>query len=187
MKNLFRLLLVVLLVAGATSVSAQKFGIINTQELVALMPELDSVQTKLQAIGQDLEAQLEEIQVEFNKKAEDFQAKLSTMTDGVRQARERELQELRARYSNFEQVAQQDMQQQQQKLMAPVVERAENAIKKVAKEGGFLIIFDDAIGSTIYIDEAQVTNIMPLVRKELGISPTAKPFGAAADSIPTGR
>ncbi len=177
MKNLFRVLLVISLLAGSTSAHAQKFGIINSQELVALMPELDSIQIKMRAFTQDLEAQLEEIQVEFNKKAEDFQTKLSTMTDGVRQMKERELQELRARYESFQQAAQQDIQQQQGKLMAPVVSRAENAIQKVAKDNGFWVVFDDAAGPTVYTDETHVTNIMDLVRKELGISPGAKPFG----------
>ena len=43
------------------------------------------------------------------------------------------------------------------------------AIEKVAKAGGYAVVIDLAAGSMIYIDEAQVTDLLPAVKAELGI------------------
>ena len=52
---------------------------------------------------------------------------------------------------------------------SPIQEKAMAAIEKVSKAGGYAVVFDLAAGSTIYIDEAQVTDLLPLVKTELGI------------------
>ncbi|MDR2886270.1 MAG: OmpH family outer membrane protein [Rikenellaceae bacterium] len=180
MKNLLRLSLLACLVLAASTASAQKFGIINSQELIALMPELDTVQTKMKAFTDELQAQMETIQVEFNQKYEDYNANLATLSDAVKQLKEKELQDLQNRFESFRQVAQQDIQRKQQELMTPVITRAENAIKKVGKDGGYWLIFDEASGPTVYNNETHVTSVLSTVKKELGIPENAKPRGAAA-------
>jgi outer membrane protein len=180
MKNLFRLSLLACLVLAASTATAQKFGIINSQELIALMPELDSVNIKLQAFSAELQEQLETIEVEYNQKFESYATSQATMAESVRQLKEKELSELQGRFNEFRQIAQQDLQRKQQELMAPVFTRAENAIKKVGTDGAFLIIFDQATGPTAYVNESSVVNVLSLVKKELGIPENAQPRGAAS-------
>lgn len=169
MKNFTKLTLVAALVLCSSTLFAQKFGYINTQELIAAMPERDSVQTKLTEYSKELGTQLESIQVEFNNKLQDYQKVSATLSESLRQLKEKELQDLQGRYQEFQEVAQQDMQKMQAQLMTPVVERAENAIKKVSKANAFLIVFDQAAGAMAYFDEAVMVNVLPLVKKELGI------------------
>ncbi len=152
---------------------AQKFGTINFQELIMSMPERDSAEVKLKAYTDELSAQLESISVEFNNKLQDYQKNVATLSDAVKQLKEKELNDLRTRYTEFEEVAGQDIQKQQNQLLAPVLERAREAIKKVSKDGGYLIVFDESIGNMLYIDTANVTNILPMVKKELGIKDVA--------------
>lgn len=183
MKKITKILLVAaVLICSGNVAFGQKFGIINSQELIAIMPELDSVQIKMKAYNDEIMAQLEAITVEYNQKYDDYQAKHSTLTEAVRQLKEKELGELNTRFMNYRQVSQEEGNALQNKLMTPVIERAENAINKVAKAGGFLVVFDESVGSTVYTDKAQVTDILPLVKKELGIPADAKPRtnGAAA-------
>ncbi len=175
MKKLSSLLLLAALTLSASVASAQKYAIINTQELIATMPEIDTVQTKMKAYTDELQSQMESIQVEFNQKYEDYQNKMSGMSEAVKQLKEKELQDLQNRFENFRQTAQLDIQRKQQELMTPVITRAENAIKQVAKAGNYLLVFDDSVGATVYVDEAQVTNILPQVKKQLGIPESAKP------------
>ena len=169
MRKLSRLTLVAALVLCSTSLFAQKFGYINTQELIAAMPERDSAQVKLQNYTKELGTQLESIQVEFNNKYQEYQKSMATLTESVRQRKEKELQHLQTRYEEFQQMAQQDVQKMQAQLMGPVIEQAENAIKKVSQANGFLVVFDQSSGAMAYFDEATLTNILPLVKKELGI------------------
>ena len=109
MRKLSRLTLVAALVLCSTTLFAQKFGYINTQELIAAMPERDSAQVKLQNYTKELGTQLESIQVEFNNKYQEYQKSMSTLTEAVRQLKEKELQDLQTRYEEVQQMAQQDL------------------------------------------------------------------------------
>ena len=169
MKNLVKLtLLAALLLCGSTTY-AQKFGYVNSQELITDMPERDSALSKYQKFAQDKQSQLETIQVEFNNKYLDYQKNAETLSESAKQLKERELQDLQKRFDDFQQVAEQDAQKMQQQLMGPVITKAQDAIKKVAQAAGYTIVFDVAAGAMAYYNEATVTNILPLVKKELGI------------------
>ena len=65
-------LVVALLITASTTSFAQKFGYINTAEVFTLMPEKDSADVKIQALQQELMDQLDAMQVELNKKYDDF-------------------------------------------------------------------------------------------------------------------
>ena len=56
MKKAIKLTLAVVFVMGATSLFAQKFGRINTQEIIALMPETKAMQENLDTFGKELQA-----------------------------------------------------------------------------------------------------------------------------------
>lgn len=171
MKNLLKLtLFAALFVVCSSSAYAQKFGYINSQELISLMPERDSAVVQFNKFQEELESQMETIQVEFNTKYMDYQKNSTTMTDGVRQMKEKELQDLQRRLDEFGQAAQQDLQEMQQKLMTPIIEKAQAAIKKVGKAHSMTMVFDISVGAVVYNDEATTTDILPLVKKELGIT-----------------
>lgn len=171
MKNVLKLTLVLAMMLSCTTLFAQKFGRINSQEVMLAMPETTEMQTKLQAVAKDWEENLETINVEFNNKLQEFQKNLNTLSDAARQIKEKELNDLRQRGTEMQQMAQQDLAKQEQELMTPIIEKAQNAIKAVSKANGFTAIFES--GSLVYFDEAALIDITPLVKKELGITETA--------------
>ena len=173
MKKVLKLTLAVAMVLSSTTLFAQKLGRINSQEVILAMPETKEMQTSLQAVQKDWEENLEAINVEFNNKLQEFQKNLNTMSDAVRQIKEKELNDLRTRGNELQQMAQQDLGMKEQELMTPIVEKAQKAIQTVSKAGGYTAIFES--GSLIYFDEATMTDITPLVKKELGITETATP------------
>lgn len=149
--------------------SAQKFGYIHSGELIQSMPEMAEVQTKLEALGKDLDDAFELMTVEFNNKVNDYSKNVSTYTDTIRKVKEDEIQKLRERIEEFQETAPQNMREEQNKLMAPVVEKASQAIDKVGKANGFTAVFDVSTGALAYHDEATMINLLPLVKAELGI------------------
>jgi len=166
-------LVIVALFLCAAGASAQnlKFGHINSQELLMAMPERDSAEAKLKRYAKDLQDQVETLQVEFNKKYQDYLQKKATFTDAIREMKEKELSDLQQRAQEFEQTAQQDYQRQQGELMRPVVDKANAAIQKVAKANGFVYVFDISTGAVAYFSD-QSTDVLPLVKKELGLKET---------------
>lgn len=182
MKKVIKLALAVVLMMSTSSLFAQKFGRINTQEIIMAMPETKEMQTNLDAYGKDLQDNMETIRVEFNNKLQEYQKNVSTLSDAVRQLKEKELQELQTRQQEFQEIASQDFQKKQQELLAPIIEKAKTAIDKVSAANTYMVIFDTSTGSLAYFDEATLTDIAPLVKKELGITdaPAATPAAAPA-------
>ena len=166
MKKVLKLTLAVVCVMFSTSLFAQKIGRISSQEVVVNMAEYKEAQTQLEALAKDLQAQMETIQVEMNTKIQEYQKGAETMTDAVRQLKEKELNDLNTRLQEFNQVAQQELQKKEQELMEPIIKKANEAITEVSKAGGYTIIFET--GSMIYFDEAQVKDITPEVKAKLG-------------------
>ena len=166
MKKLFILIAAIL---GVCTVSAQKFARINLQEIIVAMPEFAEAQKNLESFGKDLQEQMEQIQVEFNNKLADFQKNQENMAASVKQIKQQELEQLQQRYAEFQQIAQQDFQKKEGELLEPVQKKAQEAVNKVAKANGYLAVYNTSIPSLAYFDEAQLVDIAPFVKKELGI------------------
>ena len=167
MRKVLGLTLLAVAMLGISTASAQKFARINFQEVVFAMPELTEIQKNLEALEKDWSEQLEQIQVEFNNKAADFEKNQATMSASIKQVKQQELQQLQQRIGEIYQLAQQDMQKKQAELFEPVQKKAQEAVSKVAKAAGYVAVFET--GSLIYFDAAQLVDIAPLVKKELGI------------------
>ncbi len=184
MKNFAKLFLVVVMAGiGSTAVAQQnyKFGHINAQELIVLMPERDSATTKMENYGKELQEQIEAMQVEYNTKLNTYQQKAATWSAAILEAKQKELVELQTRIQEFQQTAQEDFQKMQQTLLRPVIEKANKAIETVAKREGFTYIFDISSGNIPYFNVEQSIDLLPLVKKELNITkelPAAARIGA---------
>ncbi|WP_290536125.1 OmpH family outer membrane protein [Alistipes sp.] len=179
MKKVLKVALSIALVMGATSIYAQKFGRVNSQEIIMSMPETEEMRTNLEAFGKELEENIETINVEFNNKFQEYQKSANTLSESVREMKAKELEDLQRRSQEFQQRAQQDYAQKQQELLQPIIEKARAAIDKVAAAGGYLAVFDISAGSLAYFDEMALTDIAPEVRKELGITESAAAAAAA--------
>ena len=170
MKRSIVILMVVALAGMGFSAQAQelKFGHINSQELLKAMPENDSAQAQLQRYAKQLQDQMDALQVEYNRKLQDYQAQQGQLTDLIRKTKEQELIDMQKNIQNFQADAQQEMQKKQQEMLQPIIDKANNAIKEVARENGFIYIFDVAGGMILYYSEKSV-DILPMVKKKLGI------------------
>ena len=174
MKKFLKLTLTLMLVFSASSLFAQKFGRVDLAAIVTAMPEYKEAETNLQAYGQDVQDQLEQIQVEFNNRYLEYEKNVATYSDSVRQLKERELTELQQRFQDFQQVAQQDMQKKEAELITPVYTKANDAVKAVSTRGGYIAVFNTAgdqpaSAGLAFFDAEALTDITAEVKKELGI------------------
>ena len=184
MKRLSKLTLTAaLLLMCSTNTFAQKFGYINSSELIMAMPERVEIENKLKAYREELNSQLEAIGVEFNTKLEEYQKNEATYSDLIKQTKEKELADLQERWTEFNNVLiPQDLQKKQNELMSPILEKARNAINEVSQSQGFTMVFDMDAGAILYQDDKTVTNIMSMVKEKLGIKDTPTPPSASSSS-----
>jgi outer membrane protein len=168
MKTMKRITLAMGILCMALAVNAQKFGHITAELLLQEMPEYDSAQVKLQDLNKSYELEIERIQVEINKKIEEFQQTETNLSQLIKEAKASEIQEMQQRLQNFAQTAQQDLQQQQMVFLQPVMDKARKAIDEVAKEHGLLYVFDMSQGNPVYASEESL-DMLPLVKTKLGL------------------
>lgn len=168
MKNLIKIVAVLALMLTTSGIYAQKFAHINSTELLAAMPESDSAQAAIEKLASDYEQQIEEMQVELNKKYDDYLNNRDSYTDLIRQTKESEITDLQQRIQQFQEIASQELQNKRTELLRPILDKANAAIKTVAQANNFIYVFDISQGNPIYFSD-QSTDILPLVKEKLGV------------------
>lgn len=156
---------------GISVVGAQKYGHMNFGNLVAMMPETEAADEKLAAFQEDLIKQGEEMAAAFQ---EEYAAFVVAVQDGEvppkdQQSRQQALQQKQQEIVAFEQQIRQQVQQKQEELLAPIVERAQKAVDEVAKENGYVMIFDTSVFNAVLFAQDS-DDVMPRVKAKLGIA-----------------
>lgn len=163
------LFVIAALVATVAIADAQslKFGYVNYKEIVLLMPEADSVWTKLNVAQKDADDTYQGMIEEYNIKLEQYQQKASSWTPAVLESKDRELAEMRQRINDFMQSINMELAQMRQSLMAPVAQKATDAIGRISKDKVLALVFDTT--TLLYFDPAQGVDITDELKAELGI------------------
>lgn len=178
MKNLVKSIAIVALTVGSITVaSAQKIAHISLDSLITLMPESKTAQDVAQKYLKDLETQVASMETELQTKYNDYMQSSQTMSDLVRQTKEKELQDLNKRIEDFKAQAQQDYQRKYGELSRPIYDKAKKGIESVAKENGYKYVLDTSTGNVLYTEPAD--DILPLVKKKLDSMPLANIPGAS--------
>jgi len=159
--------LIILLAAGVTQAQTLKFGHINSTTLLGLMPETKVADSTLQKFGASLESQLKTMTNEYQSKVGEFRANEATMAEPIKEAKAKEINDLEQRIQDFQDSAQQSLQKKKEEIYTPIIKKAEDAIKDIAKEKGYSYIFDTSVGVVLFAQESD--DIMPQVKTKLGL------------------
>ncbi len=163
MKKIFTIAAMALLTLSA---SAQKIARVNFTELVQLMPEADKARETMAAASKEADETYKTMVEEFQSKYQQYQQKASTWTASIKESKERELSDMQQRIQDFQQSVSQELQEQQSTLMAPIYQKAQEEVQKIAKEQGFDILLDAS--SALYYSDA-IVDITAQARKALGV------------------
>ena len=154
-----------------TAGAQNKLGYINTDELISTMPEAAKAQTELQEFQAGLGQQYQDISAELNAKDSAFVKDSVKLSKSMKEIKRKELIELYQKVQNYQQTSQEEYQAKANEKIAPIREKALNAISTVAKENGYTYIFNE---DNLLVKPAG-DNILQLVKNKLGIKDVAKP------------
>jgi len=166
-KNILSLLVIILISCSVATSQNLKFGHINSSELIQQMPQTKIADSTLKKYGESLDAQLKAMTAEYQTKLQTYQSKADSMPDAIRATREKELSDLGSRIQDFQQTAQESIQKKKEELYGPILKKAEDAIKDIAKEKSYSYIFDTSPGVVLFAQDGD--NIMSMVKLKLGI------------------
>lgn len=170
MKSVLKIsvLAMLLFFAGFAKAQTLKFGHIDMNALIQLMPERAAAEKQFTAYQKQLEDDLGVMQKDFQTKYLDYATKKDSLSDNLKKMKEDELNSMNERIQTYQQNAGQQLQQKQTELLKPVFDKAEKAIKDVGAEKGLIYVFDISSRVILY-NSNESLDIMPLVKAKLGI------------------
>ena len=173
----------------ATSALAQaplKIGYTSVEYVLSQMPESKQIESQLKTYSAQLEAQMKTKYEEYQAKGEAYQKGAATMTDVVRADKEKELQGLQQSIQEFQRSADQSLQQKQQGLLKPALDKLQKAIDDVSTENGYTYVLNSDGATPTLLHGPKDGDISDLVLKKMGITATAAaPAPSDAPSKPT--
>ena len=172
-------LLVLLLIAAPMSLFAQKFGYINSMEIVQVMPEYIKAQNDYQTLQKQYADEYERLGKQFEKERMEYEQAKDSLPPAILARREKGLQELLNRIQQYEQESAQNLQQAQATKLGEVNQILNKAIQAVGDAGGYICVFDVASGIP-YISKSLCEDLTEAVKTKLGIKKGAKPAAPAA-------
>lgn len=162
-----KLLFAVLLAVPAFGF-AQKFGYIDTESLVASLPEVKEVEMQLETISRQYEADFNSLKNEMDKKYAELQRLKVGTPEEIVKRRVQEIQELDQKMNEFRQTAAADIKNYEDAMMAPIRNRISEAVRQVGVEGDYIIIFEGT--APVYVRQ-DVVDVTSYVREKLANMP----------------
>lgn len=176
MKNLVKgaALLVVMFLSTQFVNAQQKIGHVSFNEIFSLTTDFKTAQDQLKTLG---EAKTKEIQALYTE----FQTKQTAANDKLRNRSEAnkdkvdaelqtlgtELQDMQNRITEFQRLAQEEVQKKEEELFTPIQKKVADAITAVSKEKGYAYVLDVSTGSIPYFQGGD--DLTPAVKSKLGI------------------
>jgi len=170
-KRLFLLFILAAPLAAFAQNANVKLGYIDIQTLFMSMPETAAADSALKKSANAHEAEVKKMEDEYTRKLVEFKEGEATWDETIKKNRMEELQTLQNRMQNYYQQAQTSLQQKQEQMQMPILEKLRKTINEVGAENGFLYIFDL---NMLQFKSNDAIDVTPFVQKKLGIKTLKK-------------
>jgi len=162
----------VVLIASATTLSAQtapKYGHMNLGNLLESLTETKKANDDLKVLADKLAAKDDSLTKDFSAKYAQLEKDYADGNVPPVKLEERkvDLQKQQEAIQKFEQDAQQIINAKRDELLKPILTKINDAVKVVAIESGYLMVFDTSSGVMLFAADAD--DVTALVKKKLGI------------------
>ncbi len=146
------LLTLLALVGLCSAASAQKFALVDMEYVLRNVPAYEMANEQLNQLSQRFEKEVNDLAAEAETLYKNYQSEQVFLTDEQKKkkeeeivAKEKEVSDLRYKYFG----AEGELYKKRQSLMKPIQEEVYEAIKAVAQEKGYQVIFDRASSQSI--------------------------------------
>ncbi len=161
---------IILALAISSLTMAQKFAYVDTDYILKSIPTYESAQEQLQIMSNDWQAEVETSYAEIERLYKEFQAEKVLLTEDMKQKREEEIiqkeraaKDLQKKYFGPEG----DLFKKRKELIEPLQNDIFNAIKEIATDGNYGVIFD-AAGGTNFLYSNPKYDKSDMVLEKLG-------------------
>ncbi|MBR5727330.1 MAG: OmpH family outer membrane protein [Muribaculaceae bacterium] len=145
-------LVLVAVLAGMFSASAQKFALVDMEYILKNIPSYEMANEQLNQVSQRWQREVDDLKKEADTMYKNYQSDMVFLTDEQKKkkeaeivAKEKEASQLQYKYFG----PQGELFKKRQSLIKPIQDEIYNAMKKVSEERGFQVIFDRASSQSI--------------------------------------
>jgi len=150
MKKIVSFLGIMFLAAGFAV--AQKYAFVDTEYILNRIPSYKAAQEQLDKLASDWQEEIETSYGEIEKMYKDFQAEKVLLTEEMKIRkeeeivnRENEVKQLQQKYFGRDG----NLFNKRQELIKPIQDEVYQAVKEIAAEGNYAVIFDTASGANM--------------------------------------
>jgi outer membrane protein len=153
--------------AAAPAAAATKYGHMNLGNLLDELPDTKKANDLLTAFGDKLKMKDDSLTKSFQADVQKLQVDYPNLPPVQFEQRKAELQKRQEAIQAFEADAEKQVSARRDELLRPILTRINDAIQAVAKENGYMMIFDTSTGSMLFA--ADTDDVTALVKKKLGL------------------
>lgn len=166
MKKILIIALMAILPFGAF---AQKFGHVNTADIIPLMSEYKAAQTEMEELIKQYQDELNYMQEEYQKKEDDYLKNRESLPENIRARREQELMDSQQKIREYLESCQYNKDMKEAQLMDAINSKVLKAIQAVGEEGSYVCIFNLAGGVVPFVSSTLTTDVTEAVKAKLGM------------------
>jgi len=164
-----KLLTLVIALCCIYTMQAQKFGYVNSQQLLVESPEVKAADAQLSTYQSELIAKGETMVKSFEanyKKYVDI-VNLGTLSKVEMAQREGDLAKEQQAIQQYEVEVQQKLVTKRETLYKPILDKMKTTLDQIGTEMGYTMIFDSSAGGLLHAVEAD--DVMPILKQRLGM------------------
>ena len=165
----YTILLLFLFLGTSLGLRAQKYGYLNSSQIIMMHPDVKAAdqklvnyQTELIKVGEDMAKKLES-----NYNAYVQEANSGTLSKIQMQEKETKLAQEQEAIRQYEVEVQQKILIKREELYKPILDKIDAAVKAVGQENGYNMIFDTSGGAILHATESD--DIFELVKAKLNL------------------
>jgi len=137
---------------SAVAAQAQKFAYVDTQYILDNIPEYAEAQAQIDELSAQWQKEIEAKFAEVDKMYQDYQAQSVLLPEDMKKKREQDIVDKEKEAKNLQKQRfgkDGDLFKKRQELIKPIQDEVYKAVKDLATEGGYAVIFDTASGPTM--------------------------------------
>ncbi len=144
-KHIKSFLVFVFILTANTSLFAQKYAFVDTQYILDNISEYKAAQQQLDQVSLNWQKDIEAKYAVIDKLYKDYQAEQILLTEEMKRKRETEITTKEKEVKEFQKQKfgfEGELFKKKQELVKPIQDKIFNAVKKLATDQGYAVIFD---------------------------------------------
>ena len=166
MKKINLILLTLVLTLSLSSFAQSNVAHVNSQEIIALMPETIAADAEIKSVEATYTKEIEGMRKALIEKDQQYASEEASVSEELNQTRRAEIADQTQRVQAYINQIQQELQRKSMDLMQPISDKYSKAVEAVADRMGFDYVFEN---NKQVLLVSKGTDITEEVKKELGL------------------